>query len=380
MVQILVPPGTEVGVMRHGESDENKSAGKKGPKHDLTDFQKLDASLSCNGMVQGFVSAKPLLKRGFKPDVIAHSGYRRSKQTMEMMLFSEPDLKPSCILETESLDEQHHWQSLLAFDKSQERQIMEEVKNLGGDIKDFFDRYPAWTERSGLLFLAHLFSELDKLSTWGKMPPAKARLKNEDEGEKPKSVPVACLLHKLVDQAIVSMVLFNWEQSVLPRMDRRKREGAEKLLDVVKRLVMMIWRLDELVRPPYNYRRFLFITHSKVCVAAFMIFGGMRPATVEKILHSEGPPFPPNGSMTFYKEKNGILVRDGRINRLLPPLFRPNGRLLELTDSHFTRSALHREMELKGAPALFGAKKYFAQPSPNASLHAAIVRQFENVR
>ncbi len=379
MVQILVPPGTQVGVMRHGESDENEEGSTGGSKKDSTDLQKLDASLSRNGMVQSFVSAKPLLKRGFKPDVIAHSGYRRSKQTMEMMLFSEPDLRPSCILETESLDEQRHWQSFLAFDKYQEKQVMEEVKNLGGDIKDFFDRYPAWTERSGLLFLAHLFSELNKLAYWGKMPPSKARIKDEKDGKKPKPEPVACLLHRLIDQAIVSMVLFNWEQSVLPRMEKRKRAGAEKLLDVVKRLVMMIWRIDELVRPPYNYRRFLFITHSKVCVAAFMIFGGMKPATIERILHSEGPPFPPNGSMTFYKEKNGILVRDGKINQL-PPLFHPNGRLLELTDSHFIRSALHQDMVLKGAPALFGAKKYFEQPGSNAGLHAAIVRQFEAIK
>ncbi|MDF1497637.1 MAG: hypothetical protein P1P90_06340 [Patescibacteria group bacterium] len=93
-------------------------------------------------------------------------------------------------------------------------------------------------------------------------------------------------------------------------LNRRKHPEGESYREKHKSLEYFLRHYIELLNGKQGTAS-LAVTHGRTYIAIRQWLENFSDDMARILQKAEGPPFPPHGSMTFYKEEGGILVRQG---------------------------------------------------------------------
>ena len=327
-----VTKGTRVVLMRHAESEWNQEriealmAGERPPVR-LPD--KRDAALSPFGRVQAYLAGsflKNVLGSNGTPaglDVIIYSSYRRAEETAEQII-QAMGVEPRYLFQTNHLDEAHEWLPI-HYHSMKAKRLMRQQASVFNHAPVNGSGHGASLQfgKEVLTSFSDLFQyELQKLAT------------GETQDQPTEEILQAAAKRATNQFAEVDMprfLLWYRQQIGLTPQARRKTpewESYEDVKDRAKKIADQLRRY--LGNGRQGLRTILIVTHSKISVALRELFEELSDEEVQEILRADGPPFPPHIGMTFYKEENNLLVRDGEPYQL-PVELEVRGRKLEVS-------------------------------------------------
>jgi len=329
-----VAKGTRVVLMRHAESEWNQEriealmAGERPPVR-LPD--KRDAALSPFGRVQAYLAGsflKNVLGSNGMPaglDVMIYSSYRRAEETAEQIIQSM-GVEPRYLFQTNHLDEAHEWLPIHHHSTKAKRLMQQQARVFNEPFINGI-RHGASLQigKEVLTSFSDLFQyELQQLAAG----ETQKQLTEEILQEAAKRAT-----SQFAEVDMPRFLLWYRQQIGLTPQARRKTpewESYEDVKDRAKKIADQLRRY--LGNGRQGLRTILIVTHSKISVALRELFEELSDDEVREILRADGPPFPPHIGMTFYKEENSLLVRDGEPYQL-PPELEVHGRKLEVSVS-----------------------------------------------
>lgn len=317
-----VPKGTRVVLMRHAESEWNRErieALNEGGLPPIRLPNKRDAGLSPYGRVQAYLAGcylKWVMGVDGDPrpfDLALWSSYRRAQETYDVSVQAMGAI-PRYRSQTIHLDEAREWLSDQYHTERSAQALVEQAR-------PFLSAYSEGESAMQRLNVEMLSSFTDIVQH---------ELKNETAtGPQAQVKPTfddlnraASRASKIFGEAYVPVFLaWYLEQMSLPPQERRKTPEWERYEDIKDRASVIATDLRSyLYDDAACVRTALIVTHSKIAIALRELIEELSDEQVKIILTAEGPPFPPHVGMTFYRERDGLLVLDGDPYRLPPEI------------------------------------------------------------
>lgn len=347
------PKGTCVVLMRHAESEWNRErfrAFKRGNLAPARIPDKQDANLSPFGRMQAFL-AGVYLRQLFAPgngkpqcDTVAYSEFKRAEQTANWALRAA-GLNPRYTAIAKELNEQSH-AAIVPPDLAVLLSRCMDIADSGSMDPNHADLIRmvlnALSNPQSMPFPAPLLSR--PTPTYGMeiglyvnfvealrrnvIRHEVSRLHGEAQRKawlKAFATSIRSTFRMAGNQGMLAAV---FEDATSDR-DRRKTVMGEGFLNLVPRAEFILRHLKTRA-DFYGERRFLVVSHSKICIAIRMLLEDLEDYEVSRMLTAEGPPFPPYVGMTVYRAHEGKLTLEGAPYRL-PPLLSLDGRALEVT-------------------------------------------------
>lgn len=289
-----VPPGTRVVLLRHAESVHNQEQTKARKRGELSSFLfsgMRDTDLSVPGCMQGFLGGgflKEKILRGCEVDVIACSNLCRAEKTVYWVKRGG-GIRARQTIYADVLDEQRHgpyaWNTnVIASAKDSKGTRLEVDANAPIDLQVHF-----WQLFQGEYEASAAHPESDRI---------RKALKKASQEWMRCYYPI---LSRHVNLQMIQDAVF-----------RKKTPLGERFVDLCQRAEKVLELIVRNTEEPDQARSFVIVSHAKMIIALRYLLEGLTFEMAERILQAEGPPFPPHVGMTYYVERNGVLVREGR--------------------------------------------------------------------
>ncbi|MFZ6014860.1 MAG: hypothetical protein ACOYUZ_00705 [Patescibacteria group bacterium] len=363
MARRYVPKGTCLVLMRHARSCWNNlkiealEAGSMPPERVPG---KRDADLMVDGRVEAYLTGlylADMLKTECESniDVIGYSMRARAEETVQYVLQSS-GFRPRHVLHTAYLDERHHSQ-FTAVDLRRIHNHLAAVLNMHSH-RDAYEqllaslqnrpsgdrnRAPGFKDLAGMVpyedpdillrdFIGDVGIQLF-INFREAYDYQMARLEELGEQRSRQERSASSLAYAIATvQSRYAPHMVDWiekEKKLKPHL-RRKTPSGENLPDMRARAEKVLEVLGGYADDMFGARIFVIVTHSLFLLVLRQLIEDFPDSYLDKVLLSEGPPFPPHVGMAVYQSYRGYLKLQGETEnpyRLAPELISVGRRL-----------------------------------------------------